>query len=107
MARNTQTILAEESHLSRIIDPAGGSWYVEWLTDAVAHQAWAWFQEIEAEGGMAAALDSRNGPGSAGATSEARLARLARRLDVITGVSDFPNVADRISAAPARTLATR
>jgi methylmalonyl-CoA mutase len=101
MARNTQTILAEESHLSRIIDPAGGSWYVEWLTDAVAHQAWSWFQQIEAEGGMVAALESRLVQDRLAATSEARLSRLALRLDVITGVSDFPNVTDRVSAAPA------
>jgi methylmalonyl-CoA mutase len=101
MARNTQTILAEESHLSRTIDPAGGSWYVEWLTDAVAHQAWSWFQQIEAEGGMVAALDSRLVQDRLAATSEARLARLARRQDVITGVSDFPNVTDQVSAAPA------
>ena len=101
MARNTQTILAEESHLSRIIDPAGGSWYVEWLTDAVAHQAWSWFQQIEAEGGMVPALESRLVQDRLAATSEARLSRLARRLDVITGVSDFPNVTDRVAAAPA------
>jgi methylmalonyl-CoA mutase len=100
MARNTQTILAEESHLSRIIDPAGGSWYVEWLTDAVAHHAWSWFQQIEAEGGLVAALDSRLVQDRLAATSEARLSRLARRLDVITGVSDFPNVTDRVAAAP-------
>ena len=58
IARNTSTILMEESHLARVIDPAGGSWYVERLTDELAAAAWAFFQEIERAGGQAAALRS-------------------------------------------------
>lgn len=104
MARNTQTILAEESHLGRIIDPAGGSWYVEWLTDRVAREAWSLFQTIEGEGGMVAALDSRLVQDRIAATAEARLTRLARRQDVITGVSDFPNVTDRVPPDPVARL---
>jgi methylmalonyl-CoA mutase len=101
MARNTQTILAEESHLSRVIDPAGGSWYVEWLTDAVAKEAWAWFRQIEAEGGMVAALDSRLVQDRIAATWDVRISHLAHRTDIITGVSDFPNVTDPVPPAPA------
>jgi methylmalonyl-CoA mutase len=104
MARNTQTILAEESHLARIIDPAGGSWYVEWLTDRVAREAWSFFQAIEGEGGMVTALDSRLVQDRVGATAEARLSRLAHRKDVITGVSDFPNVTDRVPPDPVARL---
>ena len=100
MARNTQTILAEESHLARIVDPAGGSWYVEWLTDAVARDAWSFFQAIEAEGGMVAALESRLVQDRLASTSEARRSRLAHRKAVITGVSDFPNATDRVPPAP-------
>ena len=58
IARNTSTILIEESHLARVIDPAGGSWYVERLTDELAHAGWEFFQEIEGAGGQAAALRS-------------------------------------------------
>ena len=47
IARNTQIILNEESHLNQIIDPAGGSYYVESLTDEVAKKSWTLFQEIE------------------------------------------------------------
>ena len=47
-ARNTQLILAEECHLSRVIDPAGGSWYIEWYTNEVARRAWEMIQQIEA-----------------------------------------------------------
>ena len=62
IARNTQSLLVEEGHLARVLDPAGGSWYVESLTDALARAAWDWFTEIERAGGLAAALDS--GPGA-------------------------------------------
>ena len=58
IARNTQTLLVEEGHLARVLDPAGGSWYVESLTDSLAQAAWDWFTEIERAGGLAAALDS-------------------------------------------------
>nr|WP_305143299.1 methylmalonyl-CoA mutase family protein [Streptomyces microflavus] len=58
IARNTSTILMEESHLARVIDPAGGSWYVERLTDELAAAAWAFFQETERAGGLPAALRS-------------------------------------------------
>ena len=58
IARNTQSLLVEEGHLARVLDPAGGSWYVESLTDELAQAAWDWFTEIERAGGLAAALDS-------------------------------------------------
>ena len=61
IARNTQLVLAEESSLGRVADPAGGSWYVEKLTDEMAGKGWELFQQIETEGGMAAALASPRG----------------------------------------------
>ena len=59
IARNTQSILLLESHLDDVIDPAGGSWYVERFTDELADAAWAWCQEIEAAGGFRAAGSAR------------------------------------------------
>ncbi len=56
IARNTQTVLQMESNLSRVIDPAGGSWYVEQLTDQLAAAAWAELQRIERAGGIVAAV---------------------------------------------------
>ena len=56
MARNTQIILAEESHLGRVLDPAAGSWYVDHLTHTLAAKAWELFQEIEAGHGIEEAL---------------------------------------------------
>lgn len=56
IARNTQLILKEEAHLKNIVDPAGGSWYVESLTNELAEKAWALFLQIEEKGGMAEVL---------------------------------------------------
>lgn len=57
IARNTQLLLKEEAHLGKTIDPAGGSWYIEVLTDQLARKAWELFQHIEAKGGMVRALE--------------------------------------------------
>ncbi|AUY52959.1 methylmalonyl-CoA mutase family protein [Streptomyces sp. CB01881] len=92
IARNTQSVLLEESHLARVVDPAGGSWYVEQLTDELAHAAWAWFQEIERAGGQAAALASGLVGERIAATWAERSVRLAKRREPVTGVSEFPNL---------------
>ncbi|MFB8131429.1 methylmalonyl-CoA mutase family protein [Streptomyces mirabilis] len=102
IARNTSTILVEESHLSRVIDPAGGSWYVERLTDELAHAGWEFFQWIEREGGQAAVLRSGRLGQDLARTWEARSAKLAERREPVTGVSEFPNLAERlVERAPA------
>ncbi|MFT4297510.1 MAG: methylmalonyl-CoA mutase family protein [Micropruina sp.] len=90
MARNIQLLAAEESNLGRVADPAGGSWYVESLTDQLAGRAWARFGEIEAAGGMAAALADGRVADWIGSTVAARGVRLANRRQPITGVSMFP-----------------
>ncbi|MDQ0936294.1 methylmalonyl-CoA mutase family protein [Streptomyces turgidiscabies] len=102
IARNTSTILVEESHLARVIDPAGGSWYVERLTDELAHAGWEFFQWIEGLGGQAAALRAGSVGEALAATWAARSARLAKRREPVTGVSEFPNLAERpVERAPA------
>ncbi|MEM8866968.1 MAG: acyl-CoA mutase large subunit family protein, partial [Verrucomicrobiota bacterium] len=58
ISRNTQIILQEECELTGVVDPAGGSWAVEWLTNQVAEKSWAFFQEIEGQGGIEAALQN-------------------------------------------------
>lgn len=99
LARNTQTILVEESHLGRVIDPAGGSWFVEDLTVGLAQRAWARFQQVEAAGGMAAALGSGLVAGWLEQTRAARAARVAHRTQPITGVSEFPLLDEQVPAA--------
>ncbi|MFJ5727416.1 methylmalonyl-CoA mutase family protein [Streptomyces paradoxus] len=95
IARNTSTILIEESHLARVIDPAGGSWYVERLTDELAHAGWEFFQRIERLGGQAAALRSGDLARDLAETWQARTGRLAKRREPITGVSEFPFLAEK------------
>jgi methylmalonyl-CoA mutase len=103
IARNTSAILMEESHLARVIDPAGGSWYVERLTDELSRASWAWFQEIERAGGQAAALRSGLVAERLSSSWEERQADLARRREPITGVSEFPNLAEEpVEREPAR-----
>ncbi|MCK9904556.1 methylmalonyl-CoA mutase small subunit [Parafrankia colletiae] len=102
IARNTQTLLQEESSLIRVVDPAGGSWYVESLTDQLAAAAWAVFTEIERAGGIAAALADGSLRARLAATWAARADALAHRRDPLTGVSEFPNLAESL---PSRTVA--
>jgi methylmalonyl-CoA mutase len=113
MARNIQLVAAEESNLGRVEDPAGGSWYVETLTDDVAKAAWARVQEIEAAGGMAAALAAGTVASQITVTLTERRKRLASRKQPVTGVSMFPpeheepieNLSVRPSVAPPAGLA--
>ncbi|MEU1850597.1 methylmalonyl-CoA mutase family protein [Streptomyces sp. NPDC019990] len=95
IARNTSTILIEESHLARVTDPAGGSWYVERLTDELAHAGWQFFQRIERLGGQAAALRSGDLERDLAETWQARSGRLAKRREPVTGVSEFPYLAEK------------
>ncbi|WP_031023634.1 methylmalonyl-CoA mutase family protein [Streptomyces sp. NRRL WC-3725] len=95
IARNTSSILIEESHLARVVDPAGGSWYVERLTDELAEAAWQFFRSIERDGGQAAVLRSGRLRTDLATTWAERSKRLAKRREPITGVSEFPLLAEK------------
>ncbi|SNQ48213.1 Methylmalonyl-CoA mutase small subunit [Frankia canadensis] len=101
IARNTQTLLQEESSLIRVIDPAGGSWFVESLTAELAEAAWATFTEIEQAGGIVAALRGGIVASRIETTRQDRFDAIAHRRDPITGVSEFPNVAEKLPERPA------
>lgn len=90
IARNTQVILAEESNIARVNDPAGGSFYVEQLTDQLAEAGWAWFQQVEAAGGMTEAVNSALISDRLAASTAERDRRLSDRSAPLTGVSMFP-----------------
>ncbi len=101
LARNIQIILMEESGLARVIDPAGGAWSIERLTEDLAAHAWTLFQEIEREGGMAASLTSGALSTQIARVHGERMRNIATRTDPITGVSEFPDLSERaVTTAP-------
>jgi methylmalonyl-CoA mutase len=93
-ARNTQLILAEECHLAQVIDPAGGSWYIEWYTDEVAKRAWSVFQEVEGQGGMIKAAVSGWVAEQIKPTEEAREKDIGVRKVAVIGVSEHPTLTE-------------
>ena len=101
IARNIQIVLQEECSLGRVLDPSGGSWYVERLTDDLARTAWRRFQEIEAKGGIIAALADGFVQDQIAATAEARARAIATGRVEQTGVSAFPLLGgDGVEVAP-------
>ena len=92
IARNTQLLLLEESHLGRVLDPAGGSWFVEDLTEQLAQQAWQHFQSLEARGGFAEALDFV--AERIAEVAARRVDDVAHRRTPVTGVNEYPNLAE-------------
>lgn len=92
MARNTQLLLLEESHLGRVLDPAAGSWHVEDLTEQLAGQAWKHFQDIESRGGFEQARD--HVAAQIAEVAERRADDIAHRRTALTGVNEFPNIAE-------------
>ncbi len=91
-ARNTQLVLLEESNLAKVSDPAAGSGGIETLTQQLAEAAWSLFQEIEKAGGVFAALEQNLIQRKVAATRALREANIARRKEVLTGASEFPNL---------------
>jgi methylmalonyl-CoA mutase len=91
-ARNTQLVLLEESNLAKVSDPAAGSGGIEALTKQLCEAAWALFQEIEKAGGLFASLEQGLLQRKVAATRAVREANIAKRRDVLTGASEFPNL---------------
>jgi methylmalonyl-CoA mutase len=90
LAVNIQRLIKEESHLDSVADPAGGSYYVEWLTDALAHKGWELFQQVEAEGGYVKAKSSIER-----ALAESRAAKekaVSSRRRTLVGVNNYPDL---------------
>ena len=101
IARNTQLLLLEESHIGRVLDPAGGSWFVEDLTRELAGQAWKHFQEIEANGGFEAARDHI--VAQIAEVADRRAGDIAHRRTALTGVNEYPNLGE-VPLAPGDPL---
>jgi methylmalonyl-CoA mutase len=101
VARNTQVVLREESHLGKVADPAGGSWFVERLTNDLARAAWEELRSIEAGGGVVAALGSGKLVDAVGEVADEREKALSKRKTALVGVSEFANLhEDVVERAP-------
>lgn len=98
IARNQQLLLKEESHFSKIIDAAGGSYYVESLTDSIAQEAWKLFIATEEKGGYLAALKSGFVQQTIKATASARRKNIATRRENFLGTNQFPNTNEVMTA---------
>jgi len=94
VARNMQLVLLEESNLFRVADPAAGAGGIETLTAEIAQAAWSLFQEIEAAGGAALAIERSFVQKKVMATRTERLKAIARRKDALTGVSDYSDLGE-------------
>lgn len=91
-ARNTQLVLLEESNLAKVSDPAAGSGGIESLTEQLCEAAWTLFQEIERAGGAFASLEQSLIQRKVAATRSVREANIAKRKEVLTGATEFPNL---------------
>ena len=98
VARNTQLVLLEESNLDKVSDPAAGSGGIETLTRQLCEAAWAQFQNIESAGGPFAALERNIIQTKVAAMRDARDVNIAKRKDVLTGASEFPNLHEKTPA---------
>ena len=98
IARNTQLLLLEESHIGRVLDPAGGSWFVEDLTEQLAEQAWEHFRDDRVQRRLRRGprlrrrADRRGAPTGAPTTSH-------HRRTALTGVNEYPNLGGTAAAA--------
>lgn len=92
IARNQQLLLKEESRFNKIVDPAGGSYYIETLTASIAEEAWKLFLEVEDAGGFYAALRSGFVQNTVNAAAESRRTAIARRKEILLGTNQYPNI---------------
>jgi len=89
IARNTQLVLQHESGITRVVDPLGGSYYIESLTDALATHAWALMEEVEATGGMTKAIEAGMPKQKIEEAAARTMARIDRGEQVIVGVNKY------------------
>jgi methylmalonyl-CoA mutase len=105
IARNIQIILQEESALGAVLDPAGGAWYVESATTALADAAWARFQEIERQGGMFQALSKGFIQKQIAETAVERARAIATGSEQLTGVTAYPEIGAKATTVDPHPLA--
>ena len=100
LSRNLQLILQEELRLVELIDPAGGAWHVEKLTDQLARAAWSYFQKIEADGGLVESLRSGSIQADIKQTAARRQQDIAGGDAILVGVNRFIDPAAAVQFQP-------
>lgn len=91
LARNKQIILKEEAHFDKVVDPGGGSYYIEKLTDSIAAEAWKLFQEVERRGGYTESFMEGYIQNEITTSAQQRDENIARRKEILLGINQFPN----------------
>lgn len=91
IARNQQLLLKEESHFDKVVDPAGGSYYIEHLTQSIAEQGWKLFLEVDEQGGFAKLANEGKIQEAVNASNDARHKAVATRRENLLGTNIFPN----------------
>ena len=92
IARNQQFLLKEESHMDKVVDPAGGSYYVETLTVSIANEAWKLFLAVEADGGFFAQAGEGKVQQAVNESCKKRHNHVARRKEILLGTNQYPNI---------------
>ena len=94
IAKNQQLILKHESHLDKVVDPAGGSYYIESLTASIASEAWKQFLAIEEAGGFHKAVKDGGVKAAIEASGDSRRIALAKRKEILLGTNQYPNFSE-------------
>lgn len=91
IARNQQLLLKEESHFDKVIDPSAGSYYIEYLTNSIANEAWKLFLSVQEAGGFLKQVESGEIQKAVNASNVKRHQAIASRKEVLLGTNQFPN----------------
>ncbi|MBE9488320.1 MAG: methylmalonyl-CoA mutase small subunit [Bacteroidetes bacterium] len=97
IARNVQLLLKEDSHFDQVVDPAGGSYYVENLTQSIVDNVWSLFKKIEDKGGYISALKEGFITEQVEVSADKRRKNLATRREILLGTNQYPNFTEKIS----------
>jgi len=107
IARNQSLLLKHESHFDQVVDPAGGSYYIETLTETIANEAWKLFLEVEEKGGYVAAFESGYVVERVKASAAAKDKAIATRRQILLGANQYPNFNEVADAAVEACAVTR
>ncbi len=107
IARNVELLLKHEAHFDRVVDPAGGSYYIENLTQSIAAEAWKLFLSIEEKGGYAEAYNSGMIVDMVKASAAAKDKNIATRRQTLLGANQFPNFTETASKDITEQTVTR